>query len=196
MFLLTEPSIQVPNKFIDRQRDSTFSYAEVGATHETPPTGYTIDHNRIQLGSGEQDYQRAVAALREWQQFDLGWVKIIPTGVALEVGATVAVKARALGSWSLSAARVVYLIDEDGPVRRFGFAYGTLRDHVERGEERFTVEWHKQDNSVWYDILAFSQPRHPLVRLSFPLARILQKRFVRDSKRRMVEAVQSHLPPN
>ncbi len=196
MFLLTEPSIQVANKFIDRQRDSTFSYAEVGATHETPPTGYTIDHNRIQLGSGEQDYQRAVAALREWQQFDLGWVKIIPTGVALEVGATVAVKARALGSWSLSAARVVYLIDEDGPVRRFGFAYGTLRDHVERGEERFTVEWHKQDNSVWYDILAFSQPRHPLVRLSFPLARILQKRFVRDSKRRMVEAVQSHLPPN
>ena len=192
MFLLTEPSIQVANKFIDRQRDSTFSYAEVGATHETPPTGYTIDHNRIQLGSGEQDYQRAVAALREWQQFDLGWVKIIPTGVALEVGATVAVKARALGSWSLSAARVVYLIDEDGPVRRFGFAYGTLRDHVERGEERFTVEWHKQDNSVWYDILAFSQPRHPLVRLSFPFARMLQKRFVRDSKRRMVEAVQSH----
>ncbi|HEX9543896.1 MAG TPA: DUF1990 family protein, partial [Pyrinomonadaceae bacterium] len=81
--------------------------------------------------------------------------------------------------------------DEDGLISRFGFAYGTLRDHVERGEERFTVEWHKQDNSVWYDILAFSQPRHPLVRLSFPLARMLQKRFVRDSKRRMVEAVQS-----
>ena len=190
MFLLTEPSIQVANKFIDRQRDSTFSYAEVGATHETPPTGYTIDHNRIQLGSGEQDYQRAVAALRDCRQFDLGWVKLVPSGVALEVGATVAVKARAFGSWSLSAARVVYLIDEDGLISRFGFAYGTLRDHVERGEERFTVEWHKQDNSVWYDILAFSQPRHPLVRLSFPLARMLQKRFVQDSKRRMVEAVQ------
>jgi uncharacterized protein (UPF0548 family) len=28
----------------------------------------------------------------------------------------------------------------DGPVRRFGFAYGTLPDHVESGEERFTVE--------------------------------------------------------
>src|SRR5216684_4287516 len=191
MFLLTEPSTQVVTKFIARQRESTFSYAEVGATHETPPPGYTIDHNRIQLGSGEQDYQRAVAALRDWRQFDLGWVKLVPSGVALEVGATVAVKARAFGSWSLSAARVVYLIDEDGLISRFGFAYGTLRDHVERGEERFTVEWHKQDNSVWYDILAFSQPRHPLVRLSFPLARILQKRFVRDSKRRMVEAVQS-----
>jgi uncharacterized protein (UPF0548 family) len=191
MFLLTEPSTQVVNNFIARQRESTFSYAEVGATHGTPTPSYTIDHNRIQLGSGDQDYQRAVAALREWRQFDLGWVKLVPSGVALEVGATVAVKARAFGSWSLSAARVVYLIDEDGPIKRFGFAYGTLRDHVERGEERFTVEWHKQDNSVWYDIVAFSQPRHPLVRLSFPLARMLQKRFVRDSKRRMVEAVQS-----
>ena len=191
MFLLTEPSTQVVNKFIARQRDSTFSYAEVGATREIPPPGYTIDHNRIQLGSGEQDYQRAVAALREWRQFDLGWVKIVPSGVPIEAGANVAVKARAFGLWSLSAARVVYLIDEDGPIRRFGFAYGTLRDHVERGEERFTVEWHKQDNSVWYDILAFSQPRHPLVRLSSPLARMLQKRFVRDSQRRMVEAVQS-----
>jgi uncharacterized protein (UPF0548 family) len=194
MFLLTEPSTQVVSKFIARQRDSTFSYAEVGTTHETPPPGYTIDHNRIQLGSGEQDYQRAVGALRDWRQFDLGWVKIVPSGVALEVGATVAVKARAFGSWSLSAARVVYLIDEDGPIKRFGFAYGTLLDHVERGEERFTVEWHKHDNSVWYDILAFSQPRHPLVRISSPLARMLQKRFVRDSKRRMVEVVQSQNP--
>src|SRR6267378_7842054 len=135
MFLLTEPSIQVVSKFLARQRDSTFSYAEVGATRETPPPGYTIDRNRIQLGSGEQDYQRAVAALREWRQFDLGWVKLVPSGVALEVGATVGLKARAFGSWSLSAARVVYLIDEDGPIKRFGFAYGTLRDHVERGEE-------------------------------------------------------------
>jgi uncharacterized protein (UPF0548 family) len=192
MFLLTEPSAQVVSEFIARQRDSTFSYVEAGATREIPPPGYTIDHNRIQLGNGEQDYQRAVGALCEWRQFDLGWVTIVPSGVALEVGATVAVKARAFGSWSLSAARVVYLIDEDGPVTRFGFAYGTLGDHVERGEERFTVEWHRQDNSVWYDIFAFSQPRHPLVRLTSPLARMLQKRFVRDSKLRMVEATHSY----
>jgi uncharacterized protein (UPF0548 family) len=79
------------------------------------------------------------------------------------------------------------LINENEPVQRFGFAYGTLPDHVERGEERFIVEWLLKDDSVWYDILAFSQPRHPLVRFSSPLARVLQNRFVRDSKRRMLE---------
>ena len=75
-----------------------------------------------------------------------------------------------------SAARVVYLVEEGRPVRRFGFAYGTLPDHVETGEERFTVEWHENDDSVWYDMLAFSRPQHPLIKLSSPLARMLQKR--------------------
>jgi alpha-ketoglutarate-dependent taurine dioxygenase len=43
------------------------------------------------------------------------------------------------------------------PVRRFAFAYGTLAEHAESGEERFQVEW-REDDSVWYDILAFSRP--------------------------------------
>jgi uncharacterized protein (UPF0548 family) len=79
--------------------------------------------------------------------------------------------------WSLNACRVVYVIDEP---ERFGFAYGTLPNHIERGEERFLIE-RQSDDSVWYDILAFSQPRHPLVRAGFLYARRLQKRFARDS---------------
>ena len=186
MFLLTEHSERVISEFISSQRLLPFSYPAVGATNATPPANYTVDHNRIQLGHGDEVYQRAVNALRGWKQFDLGWVTIVPTGAPLEVDSTVAVKAKAFGSWSLSAARVVYLVDDDGPVRRFGFAYGTLPDHVESGEERFTIEWNQQDDSVWYDILAFSSPRHLLVRLGFPLARLLQKRFARESMRRMI----------
>lgn len=182
MFRITEPGEQLVAKFISSQRDLPFTYAEVGATKSNPPAaGYTVDHNRVQLGVGEGVYRAAVAALKYWRHFDLGWVTIVPRGVPIEVGATVAVKARAFGTWTLSASRVVYVIDEP---RRFGFAYGTLPDHVERGEERFLIEW-EADDSVWYDIFAFSQPRHPLVRMSFPLARMLQKRFARDSLQRM-----------
>lgn len=177
MFKITEPSEEDVAKFISSQRNLDFTYPEVGATNTTLPAGYTIDHNRIQLGQGEAAYQRAVEALKQWRHFDLGWVTVVPRGVAIEVGATVAVKARAYGTWTLSAARVVYVIDE---ARRYGFAYGTLPDHVECGEERFLIEW-LGDDSVWYDIVAFSKPRHPLVRLSFPLARLLQRRFARDS---------------
>jgi uncharacterized protein (UPF0548 family) len=181
MFRITEPAERDVVEFISAQRDLPFTYSEVGATNTTPPAGYNIDHNRIQLGEGEAIYRRAVEALKNWRQFDLGWVTIVPRDVAVEAGATVAVKARAFGTWSLNAARVVYVIDEP---RRFGFAYGTLPEHVECGEERFLIEF-LPDDSVWYDILAFSRPQHPLVKLSSPLARRLQKRFARESLIRM-----------
>ena len=181
MFRITEPCDEDVDKFIVNQQNLPFTYAEVGATNTTPPSGYKVDHNRIQLGTGEATFKTGVEALKNWRHFDLGWVTVVPRGVPIEVGATVAVKARAFGTWSLNASRVVYTIDED---RRFGFAYGTLPDHVELGEERFLIEW-LPDDSVWYDIHAFSRPKHPLVRLSAPLARLLQKRFAQDSLARM-----------
>jgi uncharacterized protein (UPF0548 family) len=181
MFTLREPSARDVANFISNQSELPFSYAEVGATNTTPPPDYTIDHNRIQLGHGVGTYQRAIDALKQWRQFDLGWVTIVPQGVGLEVGAMVAVKACACGLWSLNACRVVYVVDEVEPIRRFGFAYGTLPDHIERGEERFLIELNPNDDSVWYDILAFSQPQHLLVKAGFPVARMLQKRFARES---------------
>jgi uncharacterized protein (UPF0548 family) len=181
MFTLTEPSAETIRNFISSQTNAPFSYAEVGATQAEPPSGYTVDHNRVELGHGAAVFERGVAALKQWRQFDLGWVTVVPRGVKLEQGAVVAVKAKSSVLWSLSAARVIYMVDEQEPVRRFGFAYGPLLDHVERGEERFLIEWNTSDDTVWYDILAFSQPRHPMVRAGFFYARMLQKRFARDS---------------
>jgi hypothetical protein len=100
--------------------------------------------------------------------------------------------ARLLGLWWLNACRIVYVVDEAGPVQRFGFAYGTLPEHAESGEERFTVEWHETDAAVWYDILAFSRPQQLLARLGYPLARRLQKRFARGSAAAMRRAVEGN----
>jgi uncharacterized protein (UPF0548 family) len=190
MFFLTEPSPTTINRFLSAQAGQAFSYSEVGATQTRPPADYVLDHNRIQLGAGAPVFDRGVAALKRWRQFDLGWVGIVPDTTPLEVGNTVAIRARTFGLWSLSACSIVYLIDEKAPVRKFGFAYGTLGNHVERGEERFTVELH-EDGSVWYDILAFSQPHQFFVRLAYPLARRLQKRFARESLARMVTITES-----
>jgi uncharacterized protein (UPF0548 family) len=190
MFLRRKPTEEFVRKFVSAQQHLPFSYSQVGATQSQPPGGFTVDHNRIKLGAGEETYKRAVSALRSWQQFELGWVTVVPPGEALVVGTTVAVQAKTFGFWSLNAARIVYVIDErKAQEAKFGFAYGTLPDHVERGEERFTVEWHNdEDDSVWYDIYAFSHPKHPLVRIGFPVTRMLQKRFVRDSLAAMVLA--------
>jgi uncharacterized protein (UPF0548 family) len=190
MLLHRKPSEEVVREFIASQRDLPFSYAQVGATQSQPPSDYKVDHNRVKLGSGKETYARAVAALKQWKQFELGWVTIVPRNQPLEVGTIVAVQATIFGLWWLNAARIVYVVDEDvEQVARFGFAYGTLPDHVERGEERFMAEWRKEDDSVWYDIYAFSQPRHPLTKIGFPLTRALQAQFVRDSQTAMKEEV-------
>jgi uncharacterized protein (UPF0548 family) len=161
----------------------------VGATTTNPPAGYVVDHTRIRLGAGEKVFAIARAALERWQQFRLGWLEASPEDTPIKEGQVVAILARSIGLWWLNACRIVIVVDEDGPVKRFGFAYGTLPDHVGSGEERFLVEWDRAGDSVWYDILAFSQPRHFLARLGYPWVRQVQKRFGRESAVAMYRAL-------
>ena len=126
-------------------------------------------------------FDAAKAALERWEQFDLGWVEAWPPQTPIQTGEVVAVVARAVGVWWLNACRIVYVIDEHAPIRRFGFAYGTLPGHVESGEERFLLEWDQNEGSVWYDILAFSRPNHLLAKIGYPFVRRMQKRFARES---------------
>ena len=194
VFLLVKPSPQRIERFLAAQRNRTFSYREVGFSRRGAPPGYNADHNRVRLGEGRAAFARAVEAVRSWKMFEMGWVSVHPAAAPVEPGTTIAVRFRHFGFWSLNACRIVYTVDDEGPVVRFGFAYGTLPDHAERGEERFTVEWHHEDGAVWYDIYAFSRPSHPLARLAFPLARFLQKRFVSGSKRAMARAAAAQWP--
>jgi uncharacterized protein (UPF0548 family) len=189
VFLIKLPSSSRIEQFLATQRDLPYTYSEVGATRATAaPSGYNIDHNRIRLGAGAAAYERAAEALRRWAMFDIGWVRLCWPKTPV-VGATFGVAIRHFGFWSLNSARIVYLLDEDGPIRRYGLAYGTLPGHAERGEERFLVEWRRDDDSVWYDLFAFSRPHHPLTWAGYPLTRMLQRRFARDSKAAMARAV-------
>lgn len=188
MFLLRKPSDLQIRAFITAQQQSDFSYGPAGITRSAAAQGYTIDHNRVQLGSGAQCFDAAVAAVRRWKMFDLGWVHLFPDETPIKAGVTVAVVINHLGFWSMNACRIAYVVEEYGSLERFGFAYGTLAEHAERGEERFVVEWNQDDGSVWYDLLALSKPG-PMATLGYPFTRRLQKRFARDSKKAMKQAV-------
>ena len=195
MFLLTHPSEARIARFLAAARAGSFSYSQVGLTKDgAAPPGFDRDHNRFRIGSGAQIYQRAIRAVRSWQMFAIPGAQLCWPTAPIEPGTSVAVAFHHYGVfWSLNAARIVYTIaqapEEDGDVHRFGFAYGTLADHAECGEERFLVEWNRADNSVYYDLFAFSHPRHPLARLAKPLARRMQRNFVRESQQAMLRAV-------
>jgi uncharacterized protein (UPF0548 family) len=190
MISLRKPSPATVRAFLTSQSGAGLSYPAVGATAAVPPPGYTVDHTRVRLGEGEEVFSAAKAALGRWEQFNLGWMQAWSPDDSIRAGGLVVVAGRSLGLWWLNACRVVYVVDkQDGLVTRFGFAYGTLPEHVESGEERFLIEWNRSDNGVWYDILAFSRPRQFLARLGHPWVRPLQKRFGRESVKAMANAV-------
>ena len=185
MLTLTRPSPQAIRDFLASERERPFSYPSPGAsrTMEAPP-GYVVDRHRVRLGAGPEAFARARAALRRWEMFRLGWVELFWPDTPVEPGATVAVLVRRLGIYALNATRVVYVEEshDEAPVARFAFAYGTLPEHVESGEERFEVEWRRgSDDSVWYAVSAFSRPHHPIAWAAYPWVRLQQRRFARDS---------------
>ena len=186
MFLLTKPSRGAIDLFLEEREQDSFTYPEVGATRTTPPSGYDIDHNRVMLGNGHADLELAKTAVRNWKMFDVPGLELFHADTPIRPGRNVALLAHHLGFYSLSACRIVYAIDEPA---RFGFAYGTLTEHAEIGEERFMVELESDTGEVWYDILAFSRPGHFLVKLGYPYGRYLQKQFAVGSKAAMKRAM-------
>lgn len=189
MFLSRRPSPQDVARFLDASKDLPLSYAPVGLARTGAP-GFRLDDEVVAIGTGDAAFFRATAALTEWRHFDLGWVELHPRQAEITDGTVVAVAIRHFGFWSLNGCRVVYST-RDPRQSTFGFAYGTLTNHAECGEELFEVRLDPRTGEVTYRIRAVSRPRAPLARFGYPLARILQARFRRDSVAAVRRAVSS-----
>lgn len=151
------------------------------------PKGYVLDRLRTQIGQGREAFERSIQAFRNWAQFDLGWVRVANTAVPVESGEIVAVEVQSLGLWSVNLSQIVAVVHTDS---RFGFIYKTTPRHVEEGEERFDLTLDHESGVVWYETEAVSRPRDLMALLAYPLTRLFQRRFARDSHRRMREAVE------
>ena len=190
MIFLRKPSDAVARRFVESHSSAPFNYEAVGATAAGAPAGFTIDHNRTRIGSGAAAFHSAAQALRAGRHYDVGWIEPVFPDRAVRPGDAVATLARSAGLWWLNACRIVYVIEEDEPVRRYGYAYGTLPGHVAMGEERFLVEWDQTDDSVWFDIYAFSRPVSLLARIGYPWFRTVQKRFGPEVTQALVRAME------
>jgi uncharacterized protein (UPF0548 family) len=150
------------------------------------PTGWHHDEQRVHLGGGDACWHAAIKALRGWTQFDLGWVYAHDDQVRLEPGQLFGFVSRHFGVWAVNVCRIVLVVDE---LHRFGFAYGTMGNHVVRGEELFLLERDKVTDEVMFTIRKFSLPAHWLVRLAGPVTTSIQRSFTRDALARMQKEV-------
>jgi uncharacterized protein (UPF0548 family) len=191
MFLSSRPDESRLQKILASQRARDFSYPQVGATRDKLPNGYAVFRGRVGLGQGATTFDRATSALRQWKMFDVPGIRLFWPDAPIQPETAVAVLVKHLEFWSINCCKIVYVIDEDGPIRRFGFAYGTLPEHAEQGEERFALEWDRTSDLVCYEILSFSRPGNTAVKIAYPLARCLQRRFSRNSLAAMAKAARA-----
>ena len=169
VILLRKPSDARIGRFLDDQCSLPFSYSEVGASRDGVPPGYACQPTAGTTGRGAGDVRAGGRSLRRWKMYETGWTKLCWPDAPITEGTVVGVLGRHFGLRSLNACRIVYVIEEqDSLLRRYGSAFGTLPGRVERGEERFTVEWHRADGSVFYEVFALARPAQPLVTLGPP----------------------------
>ena len=180
MFSLTRPSANRIERFLRESESLALTYTPVGLAR-TGGHGFCQDYTEVLLGRGDDVFARAWAGLQAWRQFDFSWVALSAAGPPTTVGTNLAVLIRHLGFWSLNGGRIVYTLEDDERTVRRGYAYGTLTNHAERGEEIFEVRMARDTGEVCYAIHAVSRPRTPLAWCGYPVARVLQHRFRRDS---------------
>jgi uncharacterized protein (UPF0548 family) len=188
MFFARRPSPETIDRFVRDSHELPLSYDQIGIVNgETPCRD--LDEAIVTIGRGKRDFERARAALMAWKHFEIGWVELFPRQAAVEVGTVVAVLIRHLGVWSLNGARVLYCVGGADGEARVGFAYGTLTNHAESGEELFEVFVDSRTGDVMYRIRAMSRPQALLARVGQPIVRLLQARFRRDSADAMKRAI-------
>jgi uncharacterized protein (UPF0548 family) len=146
-------------------------------------------HHRVQLGSGADAFARAKDAIQSWMMYKLAWTRLYPPDAPVAVGKVVCVVVNHGFCWSTNPCRIIYVLEENGEVGRFGFAFGTLPGHSEEGEERFTVEWRHADDSVWFELLSFARPHHIFAKIGFPFVGLFQRKFAADAGCVMLKTV-------
>lgn len=187
MNLLRRPDADEVAAWLYTLSETPLSYDHQGSVDHPPHAGFIIDAHQVRLGIGEACFESACRALDAWVMFP-EWAPVLPHPPPQTPGAVVAMTCQIMGLWWINPCRILRRHDLIGGLdRTHGFTYGTLPPHAECGEERFRVRM-DETGAVWYEVDAFSRPRHWMARIGFPLARWWQLRFVRDSKAAMITA--------
>jgi len=189
VFSLRRPSLSDLASVVATQADCELTYAEHGATAGLMPRGYHHDQWEADLGRFDQAaFDRLGAALLGWQVQRGAGVSVFPDE-PVQPGLTFAFWFRLAGVFVTAAGRVVYVTSE---ADRRGFAYGTLPQHPEQGEEAFHLV--REGSGMLFRVTAFSRPRHPLARLGAPVSRLVQLRMNQAYLRAMRSATASLKP--
>lgn len=187
MLLFRHPSDSRLREILDDVKAEPFPYPSVGGTarDECPP-GFRPDHLATDLGPDSDDrFARARLALQAWRPQRGTGIRVFPGDPVADGQAFVLVLPLPVAGCAVAPGRVVYVVEESD---RYGFAYGTLPGHIERGEEAFVVR--REGGRVRFEVTAFSRVHEPLARLGAPVTRLVQVKSLKAYLRAMEAAAE------
>ncbi len=173
------------DRLLARATGDDVSYDHVGSTLELADRQPSVRVFWRVVGNVDAAFAAAVDALRTWVPHRGIGARIHPAGQPVTLGATVLVELRLGPLYFVAPDRIVAVIDEPD---RFGFTYGTLPGHAERGEETFLIERHT-DGAVTATIRVDALPATLAARLAAPIVRRLQGVAARS----YLEAIADHV---
>lgn len=198
------PSPKDQAAFLARCKDDEFNYDVrfKGATRESPMSGhraeelkregFAINHASTKLGYGEGAFLQGKKVLQNWGHFQLPWASV-DARTPITEGTKFCVCAHEAVAWVTAPLQILYVDSKTRDQKQrqqaaFAYASGTLHGHQLAGEEKFAVEW-RDDDSVWYEVFSFSKPANFLSFVGYPVVRLQQKMFAKQSMAAMQRAV-------
>jgi uncharacterized protein (UPF0548 family) len=146
------------------------TYEDIGATlRGLLPAGFRHERREVVLPDRADAFDRGAEGLRQWAPQLAAGLTVEPRRPPVE-GSTVALAAPIGPLTAVAVCRIVAVVDEPD---RYGFAYGTLPGHPERGEEAFLVQ--RNGGRTTFGITAFSKSAEALARLGGPITRRIQR---------------------
>lgn len=153
--MVARPSRQALETLLDHVSGVSVTYPEQGATAGGDlPDHYRHDRYSVPLGHGDDVFDRGKEALRQWEGHRHARAILTPVEPPIVVGTGLMVTLRSGPVVAIAPCQIVYKTDRDD---RFGFAYGTLPGHPERGEEAFHIT--RSAEALSFDIVPFFSPR-------------------------------------
>ncbi len=172
-YSLTAPTDRRLDRLRSTAEHENLSYDGVGGSISGGhPAGYHSHSSELTVAA---DWEAAKSAIRSWSGHRSAGGVLAPETPPLTQGATMAFGVRVLGVWATGTCRIVEVIDHD---ERFGFSYGTLPHHPERGEEMFAVD-KNGDGTVTFRVAAFSKPAGLVTTMIGPIGRLIQRTMTR-----------------
>lgn len=194
-YRLAKPSPADLAALLESASNHDFSYRPIGRSLQSsePPPAFHGLHVRRNVGVGRLRFDQVKDAIEQWAGHRRARAVLHPSKPELVAGTDVALGLRVGPIWVTAVCRIVEVVDEPD---RFGFAYGTLPDHPESGEESFLVIHDAASDQVRVQITAYSRPVALLAKLGGPFGRLFQRFMANRYVDGFAHSISDEVPPS